>query len=88
MITPLSEKQNTADVLSWRPDHKERIGSENAKRILLTPDKFRIQALQTIAIPTGINAELKQTIREAIATDTLTGQKLKDILLNGPQSIT
>jgi hypothetical protein len=37
------------------------------------------------AIPMGINAELKQTIREAIETDRLTGQKLKDILLNGPR---
>ena len=52
---------------------------------MLTPDKFRIQALQTTAIPMGINAELKQTIQEAIETDRLTGQKLKDILLNGPR---
>jgi hypothetical protein len=36
------------------------------------------------AIPMGINTELKQAIREAIETDRLTGQKLKDILLNGP----
>jgi hypothetical protein len=33
----------------------------------------------------GINAELKQTIQEAIEMDRLTGQKLKDILLNGPR---
>jgi len=33
----------------------------------------------------GINKELKQTIWEAIKTDRLTGQKLKDILLNGPR---
>ena len=33
----------------------------------------------------GIDAELKQAIREAIETDRLTGQKLKDILLNGPR---
>jgi hypothetical protein len=26
------------------------------------PDKFRIQALQTTAIPMGINTELKQAI--------------------------
>jgi hypothetical protein len=51
---------------------------------LLTPDKFRIQALQMTAIPMGINTELKQAIREAIETDRLTGKKLKDILLNGP----
>jgi len=32
----------------------------------------------------GINTDLKQAIREAIETDRLTGQKLKDILLNRP----
>jgi len=32
----------------------------------------------------GINTELKQAIREVIETDRLIGQKLKDILLNGP----
>jgi len=31
----------------------------------------------------GINMELKQAIWEAIETDRLIGQKLKDILLNG-----
>jgi hypothetical protein len=52
---------------------------------LLTPDKFHIQALQTTAIPMGINTDLKQAIQEAIEIDRLTGQKLKDILLNGPR---
>ena len=74
-------KQNTANALSWWPDHKEGIASDNAEHILLMSDKFRIQALQTTAIPTGIDADLKQTIRTAIEADTLTGQKLKDILL-------
>jgi hypothetical protein len=32
----------------------------------------------------GINTDLKQAIQEAIETDRLTGQKLKDILLDGP----
>jgi len=82
ILTP--GKQNTADALSQRPDLKEGIATNNADHILLTPDKFRIQALQMTAIPMGINTELKQTIREAIETDRLTGQKLKDILLNGP----
>ena len=40
------------------------------------------------AIPMGINAELKQTIREAIETDRLMEQKPKDILLNGPHDAT
>jgi hypothetical protein len=35
-----------------------------------------------------INTELKQAIREAIKSDRLTGQKLKDILLNGPHDAT
>jgi hypothetical protein len=33
----------------------------------------------------GIDTELKQAIQEAIETDRLTGQKLKDIILNGPR---
>jgi len=62
MIIPTPGKQNTADALSWHPDLKEGIATNNANRILLTPDKFCIQALQTTAIPMEINAELKQTI--------------------------
>ena len=73
-----------ANALSWCPDLKEGIATDNANHILLTPDKFRIQALQTTAVPMEINIELKQAIREAIETDRLTGQKLKDILLNRP----
>ena len=80
-------KQNTADALSQWPDHKEGIAFDNTECILLTLDKFRIQALQTTAIPIGIDADLKQTIRTAIEADTLTGQKLKDILLSGPRSV-
>jgi hypothetical protein len=44
-IIPTPGKQNTADALSQRPDLKEGIATDNANRILLTPDKFRIQAL-------------------------------------------
>jgi len=58
------------------------------ERILLTPDKFRIQALQTTAIPTQTNTELKAAIQEAIKSDRLAGQLLKEILLSGPRSIT
>ena len=36
----------------------------------------------------GINTELKQAIREAIETDRLMGQKLKDIILNRPRDAT
>jgi hypothetical protein len=79
-------KQNMADALSWHPDLKEGIAPDNTDCILLTPDKFQIQALQMTVIPIGINTELKQAIREAIETDRLMGQKLKDILLNGPHN--
>jgi hypothetical protein len=82
MIILTLGKQNTANALSRCPDLKEGIATDNTDCILLTPDKFHIQALQITAIPMGINTELKQAIREAIETDRLTGQKLKDILLN------
>jgi hypothetical protein len=61
-IIPTPGKQNIADALSRRPDLKEGIATDNANCILLTPDKFRIQALQTTAIPMGINTDLKQAI--------------------------
>jgi hypothetical protein len=83
-IVPTAGKQNIANALSRHSDLTEGIAPNNANCILLTPDKFRIQALNTTSIPTGIDIELKQAILEAIETDRLTGQKLKDILLNGP----
>src|SRR5260221_5129972 len=81
-------KMNKADALSQRPDYKEGIASDNSKKILLTPEKFHLQALQTTAIPTGMDTELKVAIQEAIKSDRLTGQKLKEILLSGPRSVT
>src|SRR6266581_7968739 len=87
-IIPKPGKINKADALSWRPDYKEGIAFDNAERILLTPDKFRIQALQTTAIPIPTNTELKAAIQEAIQSDRLAGQLLKEILLSGPRSIT
>jgi len=94
VIIPKPGKINKADVLSRRPDYKEGIASENAETILLTPEKFllkpeqfHIRALHNMAIPTGINEELKKAIQEAIKTDTLTGQKLKDILTSGPRQV-
>ena len=84
-IIPTLGKQNTADALSRCPDLKEGIATNNTDCILLTPDKFCIQALHMTAIPMGINTELKQAIWEAIETDRLTGQKLKEIILNGPR---
>jgi hypothetical protein len=84
-IIPTLGKQNTANALSRRPDLKEGIAPNNTNCILLMPDKFRIQALHMTAIPIGIDTELKQAIREAIKTDRLMGQKLKDIILNRPR---
>jgi len=94
IIIPKPGKINKADALSRHPDYKEGIASENAETILLTPEKFllkpeqfHIWALHNMAIPTGINEELKEAIQEAIKTDTLMGQKLKDILTSGPRQV-
>jgi len=94
VIIPKPGKINKADALSRRPDYKEGIASENAETILLTmekfllkPEQFHIRALHNMAIPMGINEELKEAIQEAIKTDTLTGQKLKDILTSGPRQV-
>jgi len=87
-IIPKLGKINKADALSRQPDYKEGIASDNAERILLTPDKFRIQALHTTAIPTPTDTELKAAIQEAIQSDRLAGQLLKEILLSGPRSMT
>jgi len=87
-IIPKPGKINKADALSWRPDYKEEIASDNAERILLTPNKFCIQALQTTAILIPTDTKLKVAIQEAIQSDRLAGQLLKEILLSGPQSIT
>jgi hypothetical protein len=59
MIILTLEKQNIANALSQHPDLKEGIATDNANHILLTPDKFHIQALHITAIPMGINTELK-----------------------------
>jgi len=94
VIIPKPGKINKADALSRHPDYKEGIASENAETILLTPEKlllkpeqFHIWALHNMAIPTGINEELKEAIQEAIKSDTLTGQKLKDILTSSPRHV-
>jgi len=94
VIIPKPGKINKADALSRRPDYKEGIASENAETILLTlekfllkPEQFHIWALHNMAIPMGINEELKEAIQEAIKTDILMGQKLKDILTSGPRQV-
>ena len=95
IIIPKPGKYNRANGLSRRPDYKERIASENAERILLTPEKFllkpkqfEIQALHNTVIPTGMDIDLKEAIEEGIKEDRITGDKLKEILLSGPRHIT
>src|SRR5579863_10333538 len=84
LIIPKPGKTNKADGLSWHPDYKEGIASENTEKALLTPDKFGIQSLHTTAIPVETDNDLKLAIQTAITNDKLTGQKLKDILMSGP----
>ena len=43
VIIPKPGKFNKADGLSRRLDYKEGIASENAERILLTPEKFLLK---------------------------------------------
>jgi hypothetical protein len=95
IIIPKPGKYNKADGLSRRPDYKEGIASENAERILLTPEKFlltpkqfKIWALHNTVIPTGMDIDLKEAIEEGIKEDHLTGDKLKEILLSRPRHIT
>jgi hypothetical protein len=95
IIIPKPGKYNKADGLSRRPDYKEGIASKNAKRVLLTPEKFllkpkqfEIWALYNTIIPTGMDIDLKEAIEEGIKEDHLTGDKLKEILLSGPRHIT
>ena len=85
---PKPGKTNKADALSRCPDYKERIASDNAEKILLTPANFCIQAVRTTAVPTGLDTDLKAAIQEAIKSDCLSSQKLKEILLSGPRSFT
>jgi hypothetical protein len=95
IIIPKPGKYNKADGLSWQPDYKEGIASENAECVLLTPEKFllkpkqfKIQALHNTIIPIGMDIDLKEAIEEGIKEDHLTGDKLKEILLSGPRHIT
>jgi len=88
IIIPKPGKLNKADALSRHPDYKEGIASENAAQVLLTPDKFSIQALHNSAIPTRMNLDLKVALKEGIKVDRVTGEKLKQILTNGPRHVT
>jgi len=88
IIIPKPGKLNKADALSRHPDYKEGIVLENAAQVLLMPDKFSIQALHNLAIPTGMDLDLKAALKEGIEADRVTGEKLKQILTSGPQHVT
>jgi len=73
IIIPKPGKLNKADALSRHPDYKEGIASENADQILLTmdkflltPDTFQICTLHNMAIPTGMDLDLKAALQEGI----------------------
>src|SRR6202008_4833350 len=60
VIIPKPSKLNKADALLQWPDYKEGIATDNSKKILLTPDKLQIRALQ-------INYQFCQYISPTIA---------------------
>jgi len=88
IIIPKPGKLNKANALSRHPDYKEGIASKNAEQVLLMPEKFHIQALYNIAIPTGMDLDLKAALKEGIEVDRVTRDKLKTILTGSPRHIT
>ena len=52
------------------------------------PDKFSIRALSNLAIPTGMNLDLKAALKEGIEADKVTREKLQQILTSGPRHVT
>ena len=88
IIIPKLGKLNKADALSRHPDHKEGIAPENAAQVLLMPNKFSIQALYNLAIPIGMNLDLKAALKEGIEADRVTREKLKQIITSSPRHIT
>jgi len=95
IIIPKPGKPNKADALSRCPDYKEGIASKNADQILLTTDKFlltpdifQIHALHNMAIPTGMDLDLKAALQEGIKANRVMGDKLRSMLTSGPRHIT
>jgi hypothetical protein len=83
IIIPKPGSTNKANALSQHPDYKEGIANDNARKVLLTPKNFHIQALQTTAIPLAMDTELKAAIQEAIKSDCLLGPLLQKLIVNG-----
>jgi len=57
-------------------------------KFLLMPDTFQIRALHNMAIPTGMDLDLKAALQEGIKADRVTGTKLTSMLTSGPRHIT
>jgi len=95
IIIPKPGKLNKADTLSRCPDYKKGIASDNADQImlttdkfLLTPDTFQIRALHNMAIPTGMDLDLRAALQEGIKADRVMGDKLRSMLTSGPRYLT
>ena len=73
-----------ADPLSRRPDHEEGVKLDNRDQILLKPEFFAIQALES-SHDTPINDDqLLREVKEALLQDSIT-EKYKDLLQSGPR---
>jgi len=57
-------------------------------KFLLTPDTFQICALHNMAIPTGMDQDLRAALQEGIKANKVIGDKLRSILTSGPRHIT
>jgi len=83
--------------MNLEPQECNRIASKNAEQVLLDPRKFllkpeqfHIRALHNMAIPTGMDEELRAALMEAIKIDNSTGmgEKLKKLITSRPRQVT
>ena len=80
----LGKTMPTADPLSRRPDHEEGVKLDNRDQILLKPEFFAIQAIES-SHETPINDDqLLREVKEALLQDSVTA-KYKDLLKAGPR---
>ena len=61
-----------ADPLSRRPDHGERVSSDNIGQTLLKLEFFAIKAMQTSHASEVNDAQLLKKIKKALQDDTVT----------------
>jgi len=57
-------------------------------KFLLMPDTFQICTLHNMAIPTGIDLDLRAALQEGIKANRVMGDKLRSMLTSGPRHIT